>query len=185
MATLAACPAGSEIFTAVLSDAALPINNPIGIRPDGTLIVVPIYGKDYYQHEGYSTYHDVLLPAGLKLFSCTNSPEYYIDAGSSSSGIGSYKAFAIAWSVPAVGIRDAETSLQSPSVYPNPFGKGFYIANLKGFARIEGYDITGILMFQIETDGSGYIFLNNIPDGVYWLRITAHKEVTIQRIIKQ
>jgi subtilisin family serine protease len=98
MTTLANCPAESEIFTASLNDIALPANNPIGINTDGTLIVLSIYGKDYFEKEGYETYPENQTGAGKELFTYATNPDYYIDSGSSNSGIGSYKAFAIAWS---------------------------------------------------------------------------------------
>jgi subtilisin family serine protease len=97
--TLANCPAESEIFTATLNDITLPANNPIGINTDGTLIVLPIYGKDYFEKEGYATYPENQTGVGSELFTYAINPDYYIDAGSSNTGIGSYKVFAIAWSM--------------------------------------------------------------------------------------
>ncbi|MBP8613660.1 MAG: S-layer homology domain-containing protein [Firmicutes bacterium] len=91
--TLSNCPAGSEIFTAKLSDFT-GINNPVGINTDGTLIIVPIFGRDYYGQTGYSNYPTTLVPGDTN-FVEAGSPGYYIDAGS--SGSINYHAFAIAW----------------------------------------------------------------------------------------
>jgi hypothetical protein len=91
--TLSSCPAGSEIFTAPLSNYT-GINNPVGINTDGTLIIVPIFGRDYYGQTGYSNYPTTLVPGDTN-FVEAGSPGYYIDAGS--SGSMNYHAFAIAW----------------------------------------------------------------------------------------
>ncbi|MEA4883989.1 MAG: beta-propeller fold lactonase family protein, partial [Clostridia bacterium] len=95
MMTLASNEAASEIFTAKLNDVAVPTNSPIGINADGTLIVVPIYGRQYHGQTGYSTYPDT-PEAGRELFTYAEGPQYYIAAGSSGPGT-SYYAFAIAW----------------------------------------------------------------------------------------
>ncbi len=95
MATLANCPAGSEIFTAALSNFA-GLNNPVCVNTDGTLGIRTIFGKDYFTSDGYTT-----LPLNQKgytseLFTVANSAENYIDAGAMSLEK-RYKAFAIAW----------------------------------------------------------------------------------------
>jgi ABC-type molybdenum transport system ATPase subunit/photorepair protein PhrA len=99
--SLSACPAGSQIFTDHLSSYS-GINNPVGINTDGTLIITPIYGKDYFGKVGYKTYPESIVDGGGELFTYAISPEYIIDTGSSidsdsSSGIGTYQAFAIGW----------------------------------------------------------------------------------------
>jgi len=108
LATLRACPAGSDVFTASLSNFADASNNPIGIGSDGNLIVAPIYGRDYYQKEGYLTNTGNQIGVGRELFTYATSPQYYIDAGANTTSIGPvntttyYKAFAIGWSSPIV-----------------------------------------------------------------------------------
>jgi hypothetical protein len=103
MATLAKCPAGSDIFTAALSKYT-GINNPVCVNTDGTLRINDIFGKDYLSMDGYTT-----LPLNQggytpELFIKANSTDKYIDAGSSGISGGTainYKAFAVAWSQPA------------------------------------------------------------------------------------
>lgn len=101
--TLAACPAGSEIFTAALHNYSDSANWPVCINSDGTVRTQPIYARDYFQKEGYETYPNPYQPGtGRELFTRATSPEYYIEAGSSVSGSGErvyYHAFAIAWSL--------------------------------------------------------------------------------------
>jgi hypothetical protein len=108
LATLAACPAGSDVFTAALSNFASETNNPIGIASDGSLIVAAIYGRDYYQRTGYLTNTGNQIGIGRELFTYATDPSYYIDAGSNTNYNGPvstttyYKAFAIGWSSPIV-----------------------------------------------------------------------------------
>jgi hypothetical protein len=184
---LATCPPGSEIFSAELKNFG-GLNNPVCINNDGTLSINPIYGKDYSERQGYQTYHDTLVPVSLKLFTYATGPEYYIDAGSGASSGGSivnYKAFAIAWAEQTVDIPEAETSIVSTYIYPNPFRERFQIANLKGTAKIEIYSIAGLLLVQSETDRNGFITPDNLPEGLYFLRISTNDEVTIQKIVRQ
>ena len=119
--TLANCPAESEIFTATLNDTAPPSNNPIGINTDGTLIVVPIDGRDYYGQTGYSSYPITLVPGEENFIKADNSA-YYIDAGSSNTGNGNYYVFAIAWMPNTV----SSTGSPSPSgsVVPSSVSEG-------------------------------------------------------------
>jgi hypothetical protein len=95
LATLSHCPAGSEIFNATLSNFA-GLNNPVCINSDGTLGIIPIFGKDFYQEEGYKTYPEELLVGVKEFFTYPTNSDYYIDAGEGLNG--RYKAFAIAWS---------------------------------------------------------------------------------------
>jgi hypothetical protein len=99
MATLAKCPAGSKIFTAVLNNFSSEYNNPIGINSDGTLIVAQILGKNYLQLNGYNTFPDNQPGYAAQLFTYANSADKYIDAGTNVAGgvTTYYKAFAIAW----------------------------------------------------------------------------------------
>jgi hypothetical protein len=101
MATLANCPEGSEIFTLELNNFS--VNWPVAINTDGRVFVTPIYGKDYFRKDGYTT-----LPLNQngytsELYTVANSAENYIDAGQAAEGSPTiyYKAFAIAWSEPA------------------------------------------------------------------------------------
>ena len=181
MATLANCPAGSEIFTATLDNVVPPVNNPIGINTDGTLLVVPVYGTNYFQHEGWKNFTYNQSGVGIELYTYSTSPEYYINAG---SGGTYYKAFAIAWSNSTDGIPGIETKQETPHVYPNPFCHGLYVMNLNGLARIEVYNMLGELMIQTKTDEDGFISLNKLPDGVYCLKISSDGKVTQQKIIK-
>ncbi|MFH1194399.1 MAG: BACON domain-containing carbohydrate-binding protein [bacterium] len=109
--TLASCPAGSDIFTAPLTNFSNPANNPIEINTDGTAHVVSIYGKDFFRKEGYATYPEPQNGFGRELFTYATSPEYYIDCGSSNTGGSNYKAFAIAWS-----LGNIEVSVDSISI---------------------------------------------------------------------
>lgn len=115
MDSLAACPSGSDIFTAELSNFA-GLNNPVGINTDGTLIITAIYGRDYYKKEGYGTYSDTQQGVCHELFTYATSPQYYIEAGQIEVNYGGgivtntlyYQAFAIAWELSSTFVLSNE-----------------------------------------------------------------------------
>lgn len=113
MASLAACPADSEIFTVPLT--TFVVNYPLCINEDGTLHISPIYGRDLYQKPGYASYPD--SSTATMMFTYPTSADYLVYAGSSGLGRGiyyHYKAFAIAWS-PAAG----SSAPAAPTIIPN------------------------------------------------------------------
>lgn len=93
-------PAGSEVFTTTLSDVAPPVNNPIGISADGTIIAAGLYGRDYNGQSGYTTSNaDITGVARFSTIMATSSA-YYIDAGSLCNNLGvctNYKAIGIVY----------------------------------------------------------------------------------------
>jgi hypothetical protein len=182
---LASCPAGSEIFTATLSDVTPPANNPVGINTDGTLIVVPIYGTNYFQHEGWDTYTGNQSGIGIELFTFATSPQYYIDGGSSNiPGGPPYQAFAIAWSNSTDGIPDAVTSLGAPYAYPNPFTHGFYIHNLPDKTQVEIFNIHGKLVYKTEPTDNKMVQPGKLSDGIYFLKLINSQGARYQKIVK-
>ncbi len=48
MDKLAACPAGSDIFTVALSYFSDASNNPTGTSSDGSWMAAPVFGKDFF-----------------------------------------------------------------------------------------------------------------------------------------
>jgi hypothetical protein len=95
MATLAALPAGSEIFTVKLSNFA-GLNNPVCVNSDGTLRIQPAFGKDYFKQNGFSTYPDTETGTEKEMFTYAKSPQFYIDAGARTTS-DRYYAMAIVW----------------------------------------------------------------------------------------
>jgi len=95
---LAACPAGSPIFTQELNNYA-GISDGIAINTDGTVFTTSIKGRSYYGQPGYSTYPPNQSGVGREIFTYANSPEYYINAGYSviNGDTTHYYAFAIGW----------------------------------------------------------------------------------------
>jgi hypothetical protein len=183
---LAACPPGSDIFTSVLHYFG-GLNNPVCINSDGTLSINAIFAKHYFGKEGYATYPESQAGVGKQLFTYAASPDYYIDAGISGTSGGTtirYKAFAIAWSAPAVGIRDAETNQQPPSVYPNPFSVGFYFHNLPEQTQIDIFDIRGKLIYQTEPKANSMVQPGLLPKGIYILKLINSRGSWQQKIVK-
>ncbi|KAF5037124.1 hypothetical protein DSECCO2_567970 [anaerobic digester metagenome] len=179
---LAACPAGSEIFTASLNNFA-GLNNPVCINLDGTLKIKPIFGNDYYQQEGYKTYIGNQADVGNELFTYATSPQYYIDAGLV-SGVTRYKAFTIAWSDPTVDIPESEKSHISPFVYPNPFSEGFYIHNLPEQTQLEVFDLLGKRLYQTEPKTNSMLLPGLLPNGIYILKLINSRGSWQQKIVK-
>jgi hypothetical protein len=110
MDTLAACPAGSEIFTQKLSSYA-GLNGGVAINTDGTVFTTSIKGRTYHGQTGYSTYPPTFFGVGRELFTYANDGSYYIDAP---NGDTTYKAFAIGWSgnqVPTFMLSNEEGGL--------------------------------------------------------------------------
>jgi hypothetical protein len=179
---LATCTEGSEVFTAKLSTFA-GLNNPVCVNSDGTLRINPIFGKDYFGKEGYTTYPESQAGVGRELFTYSTNPEYYIDAGAS-LGESRYKAFAIAWSNPTVGILEVETSRTSYDIYPNPFSEGFYITNLPVETHLEIFDIRGKLIYHAELKANIMVHPGLLSKGIYILKLINSQGSTQQKIVK-
>jgi len=139
--TLAALPVGSEIFSTRLANYT-GFNNPVCINTDGTIRVNDIYGKEYFQQQGYQTYNDTLVPVGLKLFTYAQGPQYYVDAGSSAiSGETRtyYKAFAIAWSLGSTFVLSNEApGYLIDNLIANGYGDKSLFEVLKALQPVSG-----------------------------------------------
>jgi len=87
-------PAGSEVFTATLSNFA-GLNGPVCINADGTLKIKPIFGRDYDGHTGYATTNATITGVARFNTVLATSSTYYIDAGAAPSG--RYQAIGIVY----------------------------------------------------------------------------------------
>ncbi|NMD00666.1 MAG: T9SS type A sorting domain-containing protein [Bacteroidales bacterium] len=180
---LAACPAGSEIFTVPLINFA-GLNNPVCMNSNGTLSINPIFGRDYYQDEGYGNYIGNYAGVGNVLFTYAISPQYYIYASVCQLPNVAYKAFVFSWSDPSVDIPEAETIHQSFSVYPNPFSEGFYIPHFSEKTQIEIYDIHEKLIYHTELKANNWVQPDFLSKGVYILKLKNDKGSWQKKIIK-
>jgi hypothetical protein len=181
---LANCPTDSDIFTAPLSNFS-GLNNPVCINSDGTLTINGIFGRDYFDKDGFATYPETGV--GRELFTYATSPVYYIDAGSSGISGGKvteYRAFAIAWSNSTDGIPGIETNPVAPHPCPNPFTDGFYINHLPENARLEIYDFRGKLLYQTEPKDTKMVQPGQLPDGIYFLKLINRQGTSYQKIVK-
>jgi polyhydroxyalkanoate synthesis regulator phasin len=156
MKTLASNPAGSEIFTGVLSYFA-GLNNPVGVNTDGTLRISPIFGRDYYGRTGYTTSACDQLGIGIVQFTVADSPEYYIFAGEIIGGGPHYHAFAILW-MPADAITVAGTATDDTAI--------LQIDNKTPSARDKTWDInvtTGTVKAGVSASD---VTLTGLPAGL-------------------
>jgi hypothetical protein len=116
---LANAPAGSEAFTARLSDFA-GLNNPVAIGDDGALNITSVHGRDYRGQPGYATY---AYPTGQEAFTYATGPAYYIDTGVMRQGGDHYYAITIVW-IPE----------SAPPATPVPPTAALVVAGLAGAA---------------------------------------------------
>ncbi|HPZ06663.1 MAG TPA: hypothetical protein PL110_01000 [Candidatus Eremiobacteraeota bacterium] len=100
-------PAGSEVFTAKISNYA-GIQGAVEISANGTVHITGLKGRDYYTKTGYNTTHEPDAGVGRELFTYATSSDYYIYTGSVQKQVGSqtitynYKCSSIGWSSPIV-----------------------------------------------------------------------------------
>ena len=186
---LANCPAGSPIFTKKLKDYE-GITGGIAINTDGTVFTTSIKGRSYYGQTGYSTYPPNHSGVGRELFTYANSPEYYIDAGSSDKIGGRYKAFAIAWSsyVTVAGTATDDTAIlqidnKTPSARDKTWDINVTTGTVKADVSASDITLTGLPagLNYTAAKGTG----NNIAITLTGAAITALTEdATITAVIK-
>ncbi|HEX4877607.1 MAG TPA: T9SS type A sorting domain-containing protein, partial [Chitinophagaceae bacterium] len=78
----------------------------------------------------------------------------------------------------------AVSNIQNPliKIYPNPAKDVLYIDGFSGNAQLSLYDVTGKLLFtQFLTQR--YVNITNLPGGIYLLKITEKKNVTIKKLL--
>ncbi|MFH1157262.1 MAG: IPTL-CTERM sorting domain-containing protein, partial [Pseudomonadota bacterium] len=98
VAEVGTSPAGSEVFTVVLSNFA-GLNGPVGINADGTLMMTGIYGRDYDGDAGFATNTVYYSGIGLANFTITSDLNYFIDTGVDTQNVPNqnYQAIGIAY----------------------------------------------------------------------------------------
>lgn len=85
-------------------------------------------------------------------------------------------------------INDQEVSLNSTTVYPNPFEESFIISRssdkLFGFQL---YDLLGKLYIQKQniSNRAEEVLIEDLPKGVYMLRISEGEYFSIKKLVKQ
>ena len=191
MKTLASNSTGSEIFTAALSNYT-GINNPIGINANGTLSIVPIYGRDHYGKTGYTTTESNMAGVGTVWVTAADSTAYYIDAGLSIDAWSSvidtthYYAFAIGWMPDLTSVSDLIKS-DNIIIYPNPT-KGmvwFDLQNPEPIIKVTVYDMKGKQVFCTDNVKENHIDLSGLESGVYLLELETHNKKLKQKVIKK
>jgi hypothetical protein len=90
----------------------------------------------------------------------------------------------ISATAPPTDIEPAETT--SLYVYPNPASDYFYITGLRSNGTVSIYDTNGKLwLTKPVTAPEAYIPINNVPKGVYFIRINDGINVTTKTLIKK
>jgi hypothetical protein len=82
VAEVGSSPAGSEVFTAALSNYAGVNENPFGINADGTVIICDFAVQDYDGHPGFITNTVPYAGVGPVRFTMATAPAHYIYLGS-------------------------------------------------------------------------------------------------------
>jgi hypothetical protein len=105
-------PAGSEVFTAPLNNFT-GLNGPVGINADGTIIICPIFGRDYDGHAGYVTGNATIAGVARISYTLASNASYFIDTGSSSVFVPgqNYLAIGIAWAPTIQGVPEPSSVL--------------------------------------------------------------------------
>ena len=189
MAALAATPADCEAKTTELSNSSDSVNNPIGIGMDGTLIVAPIYGRDYYEHTGFSTTTGNIAGVGTVLFTSSDSEDDFIDAGTLVDNFGVtyyYKVFAIGWMSDLISVNDL-TKNENIIVYPNPTTGmvWFDMQNPETIIKVAVYDMKGEELFCTDNLMENHIDLSGLENGMYLLELETHSQKLKQKVIKK
>ena len=70
-------------------------------------------------------------------------------------------------------------------IYPNPASDYIYIENIKEKARIEIYNMSGIIQLTADANGDSNINIRNLPDGLYLIKIQTDSNIAIKKLLKQ
>lgn len=87
----------------------------------------------------------------------------------------------------AVGERELAMEINSPTIYPNPFGQFFSIesTSLKN-AKLEVYNLMGAQVFAgMLTDGKNVISAENWLPGIYLVQLITDKQVYQTKVVKE
>ena len=93
LATLASCPADSQILTTQLRN--IPAGSSVAISTDCTAQLVNVLGATYYNQTGTATLGAVIPGAGTGLFTSTTDPQ--VPLTSWQAGGTTYDVFGVAW----------------------------------------------------------------------------------------
>lgn len=70
-------------------------------------------------------------------------------------------------------------------IYPNPASDYIYIENIKEKARIEIYNMSGIIQLTTDANGDSNINIRNLSDGLYLIKIQTDSNIAIKKLLKQ
>jgi subtilisin family serine protease len=174
---------GAYIFSCMaltLATAFNPTQVALGgyhVQGGGTSAASPVVAglAALYLQKNPSATH---LQVKNAITSCTYSDNFTGTLPNMLFGHGKLDGFAAMLCSTATAVHDETLSpTPNPSVFPNPFNDKFQINGLTGnINTIELFDITGRLMYSIQTEKNEcFIPRGNMPGGMYILKISNEK----------
>jgi len=69
-------------------------------------------------------------------------------------------------------------------IYPNPVSNGFKVNGLNGEAELNIFDTNGNIRHKCKLENDVYIPINNLADGIYFIKIQTKNRSVISKLIK-
>jgi len=96
---------------------------------------------------------------------------------------GNNKGSSITVNINCTGINDR--SIELMTIYPNPVSDVICLKNIKVKSVAEIFNLSGQLMMICRVDeGDSEINIDELPQGIYTIRLSDSKEVRIAKLIK-
>lgn len=138
------------------------------IRPEYDLTQIVDVQESFVWNGNTYTQSGIYDWTGTSMFGCDSTVHLYLTVGNNP--------------IPIVGITDASGETNNISLYPNPTD-GKLCIEAEGINNVEVYDIYGRCMTVSRQGGS--IDLSPMPSGMYMLRVTHSKGVSVRQVIKK
>jgi len=138
------------------------------IRPEYDLTQIVDVQDSFVWNGNTYTRSGIYDWTGTSMFGCDSTVHLYLTVGNIP--------------IPIVGITDAPGETNNISLYPNPTDGKLYI-EAEGINNVEVYNIYGHCMMVSRQGGS--IDLTPMPSGMYMLRVTHSKGVSVRQVIKK
>ncbi len=150
-------------------------------------------GKDSDPWNAYSGYNGISIPTNETAYSFTftmtnptdMNARLVFDFGTDATGLSVTEIKVDELSILTTSLDDVELQ-HRVNIYPNPFETTLYYEDLNKFDRLEVYDLKGRLWRKSSIDSNEKVInLENIPKGLYLLRLESKTDRTSFKIIKE